>query len=60
MVGPAGSTSEGVLSCTYACAEDTPCSPGRLLLDDWLLDDWAAPQEAEIPIKRLKKAAEAK
>jgi hypothetical protein len=34
IVGPAGSTSEGVLSRTYACVDDDPWSPPGLLLED--------------------------
>jgi hypothetical protein len=34
MVGPAGSTSDGVFSRTYACAEVEPWSMDGLLLED--------------------------
>jgi hypothetical protein len=55
IVGPAGSTSVGVFSRTYACAADELCPPPGLLLEDC-----AQAKEEEMPPSRHKKAAAAK
>lgn len=54
MVGPAGSTREGVFSCTYPCAcEDDDCP-----LDELLPEDWARAGAGARPASRQKRTAE--